>query len=128
MCSEARNTFVPDNLPQQGQWFWIDVGALATAAGLSHDTPLIEAIVTDEDGVAVPTQRGTVPTAMDILGGRTRMASATQESYPIVKHVDAFLHFHVTPQDHLHYALTWFALAGCTGYMALRAVRGTRRR
>lgn len=124
MRSEARNSFVPDNLPDRGEWFWIDAPALAAAAGLPHDTPLVEAVTT-QDG-AGSMQRGTVPTAMDILGGRTRLPGGVQETFPLAKHVETFMHFHVTPQDHLHYALTWFALAGCTGYMAYRAVRGKR--
>jgi surfeit locus 1 family protein len=41
--SEQPSSFVPANDPASGQWFWIDVPALAAAAGLPPDTPLIEA-------------------------------------------------------------------------------------
>lgn len=42
-ASEQPSSFVPANDPASGQWFWIDVPALASAAGLPPDTPLIEA-------------------------------------------------------------------------------------
>lgn len=41
--SEQPSSFVPANDPASGQWFWIDVPALARAAGLPLDTPLVEA-------------------------------------------------------------------------------------
>jgi hypothetical protein len=41
-ASEPRGSFVPDNDPAAGQWFWVDVPALAKAAGLPPETPLIE--------------------------------------------------------------------------------------
>ena len=40
--SEKRSVFVPDNNPAKGEWFWIDVPALAVAAGLPPETPLVE--------------------------------------------------------------------------------------
>ena len=44
--SEQPSSFVPANDPASGQWFWIDVPALARAAGLPLDTPLVEARLT----------------------------------------------------------------------------------
>lgn len=40
--SEQPSRFVPANDVARGQWFWIDVPALAAAAGLPLDTPLVE--------------------------------------------------------------------------------------
>ena len=40
--SEKRSVFVPDNNAAKGEWFWVDVPALATAAGLPAETPLVE--------------------------------------------------------------------------------------
>ena len=31
--SQKRNTFTPDNHPEKGEWYWIDVNALAEHAG-----------------------------------------------------------------------------------------------
>ncbi|KAL0071729.1 surf-like protein [Marasmius tenuissimus] len=31
--SQPRNTFTPDNLPEEGQWYWTDVDAMAEYAG-----------------------------------------------------------------------------------------------
>jgi cytochrome oxidase assembly protein ShyY1 len=49
-ASEARGGFVPDNVPGAGpgdpaaHWYWLEGPALARAAGLPPDTPLIEAV------------------------------------------------------------------------------------
>ena len=40
--SEQPSSFVPPNNPAKGEWFWVDVAALAEAAGLPRDTPLVE--------------------------------------------------------------------------------------
>lgn len=41
-ASEPRSSFVPDNVPADKRWFWVDVPALAAAAGLPPETPLVE--------------------------------------------------------------------------------------
>ena len=41
--SEKPSSFVPENSPTKGEWYWVDVPAMARAAGLPPDTPLIEA-------------------------------------------------------------------------------------
>ena len=41
--SEKPSSFVPENSPSKGEWYWVDVPAMARAAGLPPDTPLIEA-------------------------------------------------------------------------------------
>lgn len=49
-ASEARGGFVPDNVPgasptdPASHWYWLEGPALAKAAGLPPDTPLVEAI------------------------------------------------------------------------------------
>ena len=40
--SEDPSSFVPHNNPKSGEWFWIDVPAMATSRGLPSDTPLVE--------------------------------------------------------------------------------------
>ena len=40
--SEHPSRFVPANDDASGQWFWIDVPALAAACGLPRDTLLVE--------------------------------------------------------------------------------------
>jgi len=42
--SEPRSSFVPDNVPAKGEWYWIEVPAIAKAAGLPQDTQLIEVL------------------------------------------------------------------------------------
>lgn len=75
--------FVPQNDPESGQWFYIDVPAMARKSGLHEGTLLIEAVKGDagshNDG----------------------------EDYPIAKDLESLLKSSVMPQDHLNYALTW---------------------
>lgn len=40
--SEDPSSFVPQNNPKTGEWFWIDIPAMATALALPMDTPLVE--------------------------------------------------------------------------------------
>ena len=40
--SEDPSSFVPQNNPKTGEWFWIDVPAMATSLDLPSDTPLVE--------------------------------------------------------------------------------------
>jgi surfeit locus 1 family protein len=69
---------VPDNRPDMNYWFWVDLPAMAAAAGLSDVAPFY----IDADATPNP-------------GGWPRGG---------VTPVDL-------PNDHLQYALTWFALA-----------------
>ena len=46
--SESPSSFVPDNVPTTGEWFWIDVPGMAAALGLPPDTPLVEVRDPDE--------------------------------------------------------------------------------
>lgn len=41
--SEDPSSFVPQNNPKTGEWFWIDVPAMAASLDLPSDTPLVEA-------------------------------------------------------------------------------------
>ena len=40
--SENPSTFVPENCPSKAEWYWLDAPAMARAAGLPPDTPMIE--------------------------------------------------------------------------------------
>ncbi|MFO1062023.1 MAG: SURF1 family protein [Dongiaceae bacterium] len=75
----GQNWMVPDNQPARNIWFWIDLPAMARAAGI--DGPVAPVLV--EAGPAA--NPGGLP-----IGGQTRVE---------------------LPNDHLQYALTWFALA-----------------
>lgn len=67
-------------------------------------------------------QRGTVPTTMDVLALRTQTGAA-RERLPSPRPAGDLLAFTVMPADHRNYAATWFALAGATALLALRAAR-----
>ena len=44
--SEDPSSFVPQNNPKSGEWFWIDVAAMAKSLGMPADTPLVEVCCT----------------------------------------------------------------------------------
>jgi len=123
--SERPGVFVPENHPEKGDWFYIDVPGLAEAMGLPKTTPLIE-ILTDEADIRQ--SGGKVnPTAMDVLGGRTTMHAANaekdRETYPLPKSMGDFRHFSVMPQDHLNYAITWFTLSAITSGLGYKVIK-----
>ena len=83
---EQPNMFVPNNQPEIGQWFYVDVPAMAQVIGLPQDVTYMEAVVTSS-----PDREG-------------------RNKFPLPKESDSFLKSSVMPQDHLNYALTWCAL------------------
>ncbi len=70
--------FLPANNAERNYWFWVDVPAMAAAAGLDRVLPFY----VDADDTPNP---GGLP-----LGGQTRLD---------------------LPNNHLQYAITWYALA-----------------
>lgn len=74
----AQGTFQPDNDAGGNQWFWIDLPAMADAAGLSMAAPVLVDAAAGPDADRYP------------IGGQSR--------------VDL-------PNDHLQYAVTWYAFA-----------------
>lgn len=83
--SEEPNIFVPSNVPSTGQWFYMDVPAMARTLGLPENTILIEVLREPND-------------------------SECKETYPIAKDRAALLHSSVMPEDHVNYALTWYVV------------------
>jgi surfeit locus 1 family protein len=75
---EKPSFFLPDNRPDLNLWFWVDLPAMAQAAGIADPLPFY----VDVDKMPNP---GGWP-----QGGVTRLD---------------------LPNDHLQYAITWFALA-----------------
>lgn len=80
--SEKPSVFVPANDPGSGQWFYVDVPAIARAAGLPEDTLYLEDINDNVDH---------------------------SNPYPVPKDVNTLIRSSVMPQDHLNYTLTWYA-------------------
>ncbi|KAJ7565800.1 hypothetical protein O6H91_02G075900 [Diphasiastrum complanatum] len=95
--SEHPNMFVPSNVPETGQWFYVDVPAMARAASLPENTCYIEAMK-KSDG-------------------------ASLKDYPLAKDPDALIHSSVMPQNHLNYALTWYSLSAATTFMAIKRMQ-----
>jgi surfeit locus 1 family protein len=148
--SERPGAFVPPNEPAARRWFALDARALAAAAGLPADAPLVEEVIFEEEESGTGTAGITSSTAgtkragarpvqdvMDVLAGRgggaggrggasssgSGYSSSSGVSYPDPKRGADLLTFTVTPQDHANYAATWFALGGATTLLAARALR-----
>ena len=78
--SEKPSIFVPENDPSSAQWFYVDVPAIARAAGLPENVTYIEDI---NENVS------------------------PSNPYPIPKDANSLIRSSVMPQDHLNYTLTW---------------------
>ncbi|XP_043713251.1 surfeit locus protein 1 isoform X2 [Telopea speciosissima] len=99
--SEKPSIFVPENNPSSGQWFYVDVPAIARACGLPENTLYIE-YISDDINPSKP--------------------------YPIPKDVNALIRSSVTPQDHLNYTLTWYSLSAAVTFMAVKRVKPSKSR
>lgn len=94
--SEKPSIFVPANDPSAGQWFYVDVPAIAHACGLPENTLYIEDI-NDNVNPSSP--------------------------YPVPKDAHTLMHSSVMPQDHLNYTLTWYSLSAAVTFMAIKRLK-----
>ncbi|XP_012486386.1 surfeit locus protein 1 [Gossypium raimondii] len=94
--SEKPSVFVPPNDPNSGQWFYVDVPAIAVACGLPKDTLLIEDINENVN---------------------------PSNPYPVPKDINALIRSSVMPQDHLNYTLTWYSLSAAVTFMAFKRLK-----
>lgn len=81
--SEKPSIFVPANDPGSGQWFYVDVPAIARASGLPEDAIYVEDINENVN---------------------------PSDPYPLQKDVNTLIRSSVMPQDHLNYTLTWYVV------------------
>ncbi|CAN1159278.1 Surfeit locus protein 1 [Linum perenne] len=94
--SENPSAFVPANDPSSGQWFYIDVPAIAASCGLPDDTVYVEDVHEDVN-----------PSC----------------PYPVPKDVSTLIRSSVMPQDHLNYTLTWYSLSAAVTFMAYKRLK-----
>ncbi|CAN0902237.1 Surfeit locus protein 1 [Linum grandiflorum] len=94
--SENPSAFVPANDPSSGQWFYVDVPAIAAACGLPEDTIYVEDVHEDVN-----------PSC----------------PYPVPKDVSTLIRSSVMPQDHLNYTLTWYSLSAAVTFMAFKRLK-----
>lgn len=125
--SETPSMFVPENKPEEGEWHFLDVEAMARAMNLPANTPLVEVITSETDAKQSPGKSS--HTAMEVLGGRRTIqsiqAEKDMETFPLAKSEGDFRQFSVMPQDHLNYALTWFSLSAATTGLAFKVIRNS---
>lgn len=94
--SEKPSIFVPGNDPASGQWFFVDIPAIAHASGLPQNTVYIEDI---NENVS------------------------PSNPYPVPKDASSLIRSSVMPQDHLNYTLTWYSLSAAVTYMAYKRLK-----
>jgi surfeit locus 1 family protein len=91
--AEKPGWFVPANDPARAEWFWIDLPAMAHAAGVTEALPFY-------------LEAGPAPNP----GGLPVGGQANTD----------------LPNDHLHYAITWYALAAALAVIYLLLLRRER--
>ncbi|KAL9225485.1 hypothetical protein vseg_001402 [Gypsophila vaccaria] len=99
--SEKPSIFVPANDPTSGQWFYVDVPAIAHSAGLPKNTIYIE---------------------------DTNENVSPSNPYPVPKDANTLIRSSVMPQDHLNYMLTWYSLSAAVTFMAYKRLKPRRSR
>ncbi|KAL3838725.1 hypothetical protein ACJIZ3_023316 [Penstemon smallii] len=99
--SEKPSIFVPVNDPNNSQWFYVDVSAIARACGLPERTLYVEEINENFN---------------------------PSKPYPIPKEVSTLIRNSVMPQDHLNYTLTWYSLSAAVTFMAFKRLKSRKSR
>ncbi|KAK1275056.1 Surfeit locus protein 1 [Acorus gramineus] len=94
--NEKPSIFVPANDPSSGQWFYVDISAMARACGLPENTIYVEDI---------------------------NDSASASNPYPVSKDVNTLIRFSVMPQDHLNYTMTWYSLSAAVTYMAMKRLK-----
>ncbi|KAF7307065.1 SURF1-like protein [Mycena indigotica] len=97
--SEKRNTFTPDNHPEQGDWYWKDIDAMAEFAGgeqANVQPVLVEQIFEGHEGEASARIGKGIPVG--------RAASVDLRN------------------SHLSYVITWYSLSVFTAVMFVRVM------
>ncbi len=74
--SQARNTFTPDNNPEKGEWFWVDVAAMANYAGgeSSNVQPVLIEEIFGMFHVSMRFEAGDSNSTQRVMLGRSRCA------------------------------------------------------
>lgn len=75
----------------------------------------------DEEGASLLVPKP--PSAMEVLGGRTRSTHSAQDTVPLPRAASELKIFSVMPGDHFNYAATWFTLSAATAALAVKAAR-----
>ncbi|CAI0380513.1 unnamed protein product [Linum tenue] len=101
--SENPSIFVPENDPNSGQWFYVDIPAIAASCGLRENDIIYVEDVHENVNPSCP--------------------------YPVPKDVTTLISSSVMPQDHLNYSFTWYTLSAAVTFMAFKRLkqRQTRR-
>eukprot|EP00897_Mesotaenium_endlicherianum_P009677 jgi/Mesen1/8738/ME000052S08160 len=97
--SEHPNSFVPPNMPQEGQWFYADVSAMARHCGLPPGTLLVE------------------------VASESAREAEGKHTYPLPRDASELIKAHVMPDGHLTYAFTWYTLSAATTAIAVMRLR-----
>ncbi|KZP25442.1 SURF1-domain-containing protein [Athelia psychrophila] len=102
--SQNRNTFTPDNQPEQNQWYWTDVQAMADHAG----------------GEAVGVQPVFIEEIFEGYAGEAGVRISRGVPLGREPTVDV-------RNSHLSYIVTWYSLSAFTAFMMVRLVSKRRR-
>ncbi|CAI5477637.1 unnamed protein product [Closterium sp. Yama58-4] len=127
-ASEKPNHFVPPNAPEHGEWFWVDVPAMAHACGLPCGTLLLDAMKPteeEEENASVSSS-----SSSDSSGDSSSSKQAgvcpvfhSDPRFPRPKDPEELVKLAVMPSDHITYAATWFSLFTATSVMAYKRLR-----
>ncbi|CAI5947883.1 unnamed protein product [Closterium sp. NIES-64] len=121
--SEKPNHFVPPNAPEHGEWFWVDVPAMAQACGLPRGTLLLDAMKPTED--EEDEKERTSDSNSSSSSGQAGVCPAfySDPRFPRPKDPEELVKLPVMPTDHITYAATWFSLFTATSVMAYKRLR-----
>jgi len=102
--SQKRNSFTPDNEPENGKWYWTDIEAMAEYAGGE--------------------KTGVQPVFVEQIfeGHAGEATSRVEKGIPVGRPPTVDLR-----NSHLSYVITWYALSGLTAFMFARLLIAKKR-
>ncbi|CAI5474172.1 unnamed protein product [Closterium sp. Yama58-4] len=124
-ASEKPNHFVPPNTPEHGEWFWVDVPAMAHACGLPRGTLLLDAMRPTEEEEEERTSGSSSSGGGSSIDSQAGVCPAfySDHRFPRPKDPEELVKLPVMPADHITYAATWFSLFTATSVMAYKRLR-----